>query len=280
MSTSILIEEVGVGAATIINEPNLTAVFAHYYSVTDSPEDVDIPDEQSRSTDVEMEPIATSMEAEETVDEPPDAMNAEEQVCEGILEIRGLPENEPRDLNVSFEPITTVVHDEVVETPVCREDPLFAAQTLVELSRHSWGTRDPNYLRGCVWSPDGTCILVPVHRDGMHVLELPTELYAVDEVSTERPLDILTSAVQVPENGMVYDCCWYPFMNSAAPETCCWLSSQQHGPIQMWDAFDGKLRCSYRGYDAVDEVYLFDRIFLKLFLYSILSLFYFFLCFL
>lgn len=58
----------------------------------------------------------------------------------------------------------------------------------------------------------------------------------------------------MPEGGPVYDYCWYPFMNSALPETCCFLSSRQHEPLQLWDAFDGKLRCTYRGYNAVDEV--------------------------
>lgn len=33
-----------------------------------------------------------------------------------------------------------------------------------------------------------------------------------------------------------------------------WLASRQHEPIQLWDAFNGSLRCSYRGYNAVDEV--------------------------
>jgi len=33
-----------------------------------------------------------------------------------------------------------------------------------------------------------------------------------------------------------------------------WLATRQHEPIHMWDAFDGSLRCSYSGYDAVDEV--------------------------
>lgn len=33
-----------------------------------------------------------------------------------------------------------------------------------------------------------------------------------------------------------------------------WIVTQQHGPIQMFDAFDGALRCTYRGYDTVDEV--------------------------
>lgn len=35
---------------------------------------------------------------------------------------------------------------------------------------------------------------------------------------------------------------------------CSWLATRQHEPIQMWDAYHGDLRCSYRGYNAVDEV--------------------------
>lgn len=37
-------------------------------------------------------------------------------------------------------------------------------------------------------------------------------------------------------------------------ENYSWLASRQHEPIHMWDAFTGQLRCTYRGYDAVDEV--------------------------
>lgn len=33
-----------------------------------------------------------------------------------------------------------------------------------------------------------------------------------------------------------------------------WITTGQNKPVQMWDAFDGSLRCSYRGYNAVDEV--------------------------
>lgn len=127
----------------------------------------------------------------------------------------------------------------------------FTNRSLAELSRYSWGTRRQNYLNGCVWSPDGTCLLTSVNGDGMHIVELPRDLYATasDSLSgCDRPLDILQSAVVVRNGGTVYDYCWYPFMNSSAPATCCWLSTGQHGPIQMWDAFDGALRCTYRGY--------------------------------
>lgn len=56
----------------------------------------------------------------------------------------------------------------------------------------------------------------------MHVMELPTDLYTIQEVHRKRELSSLTSAVHVKEGGMVYDYTWYPFMNSTEPATC-WL---------------------------------------------------------
>ncbi|KAI8121582.1 hypothetical protein FF38_12002 [Lucilia cuprina] len=128
--------------------------------------------------------------------------------------------------------------------------------SLIEVGRRLWPStvEKQNFTKGCLWSPDGTCLLVPVHLDGMHIVELPTDLYTVQELDAERSLSDLTSAVHVKEGGTVYDCCWYPFMNSSDPATCCWLATRQHEPIHMWDAFSGELRCSYRGYDEVDEV--------------------------
>ncbi|KAH8361684.1 hypothetical protein KR084_011624, partial [Drosophila pseudotakahashii] len=127
---------------------------------------------------------------------------------------------------------------------------------LVELGRRCWtsSAEAQHYTKGCLWSPDGTCLLIPVHLDGMHVMELPTDLYSTSTVQRTRSLSKLQSAVHVPEGGTVYDCVWFPHMNSQQPDTCFWLATRQHEPIHMWDAFDGTLRCSYRGYDAVDEV--------------------------
>lgn len=130
----------------------------------------------------------------------------------------------------------------------------FKNAPLTELSRYSWGADKQNYLRGCIFSPDGTCILTTVNKDGMHIVELPLSLYDNETVSPDRPLDVLTTAVHVRGGTTVYDYCWYPFMNSTMPDTCCFISTRQHEPLQLWDAFDGKLRCSYRGYDAVDEI--------------------------
>lgn len=33
-----------------------------------------------------------------------------------------------------------------------------------------------------------------------------------------------------------------------------WAASGHEGPIHLWDAFSGELRCSYRGYNNVDEL--------------------------
>lgn len=54
----------------------------------------------------------------------------------------------------------------------------------------------------------------------MHVIELPTDLYTMQEIDTNRELSALSTAVHVKEGGMVYDCSWYPFMNSTDPATC------------------------------------------------------------
>ncbi|XP_050344417.1 telomerase Cajal body protein 1 homolog [Nymphalis io] len=136
---------------------------------------------------------------------------------------------------------------------------LFSSKTLLELCNSSWSRscRAKNniqpYLRGCKWSPDGTCCLTVVNNDGVHITELPKDLY-FGSVHPERTIDVLESVIHVKEAGLVYDFCWYPGMNSNVPETCCWLTTRQNDPVQMWDAFDGSLRASYRGFNAVDEM--------------------------
>ncbi|XP_063709854.1 telomerase Cajal body protein 1 homolog [Culicoides brevitarsis] len=120
-----------------------------------------------------------------------------------------------------------------------------------------WHSCQPeNYLRGCIFSPDGTCLLTAVNMDGIQVFELPLDLYDEKNVKESRVVSRLKPAVHVKEGpkSTVYDMKWYPLMNSHVPETCSFLISRQHEPIKSIDAFDGKIRCSYRGYDAVDEV--------------------------
>lgn len=93
--------------------------------------------------------------------------------------------------------------------------------TTLELARSQWPNYDDqHYLRGCKWSPDGTCLLTIVRGAGMHVMELPSDLYSGDSLLTSRPVQGLIPAVSVPEQGLIYDYCWYPGMNSSNPATC------------------------------------------------------------
>lgn len=98
----------------------------------------------------------------------------------------------------------------------------FIEKNVIELARSSWrgSAKNQRYLKGCLWSPDGTCLLTTVNGDGMHVFETPRDLYEAESISPERPLDCLQSAVHIKEGGTVYDYCWFPFMNSSDAATC------------------------------------------------------------
>lgn len=120
--------------------------------------------------------------------------------------------------------ITEVTSHERVQH-VYQYPTLFTGKTLLELCSSSW-TRSLKandsvqpFLKGCKWSPDGTCCLSVVNNDGMHLSELPRDLYT-DTPSSDRTIDILDSVVHVKECGLIYDFCWYPGMNSSIPESC------------------------------------------------------------
>lgn len=106
---------------------------------------------------------------------------------------------------------------------------LFTSKTLIELSNSSWSRHKranqyvQPYLRGCKWSPDGTCCLSVVNNDGVHVTELSRDLYT-GNVGAGRIIDIMDSVIHIKEAGLIYDFCWFPLMNSAVPESC-WLVS-------------------------------------------------------
>lgn len=96
----------------------------------------------------------------------------------------------------------------------------FEGPTL-EIAKAQWSNiEDQHYLKGCKWSPDGTCLLSVVRGAGIHVMELPPDVYTSDCLMTSRPVSPLIPAVSVSESGLIYDFCWYPGMNSQNPATC------------------------------------------------------------
>ncbi|XP_046616684.1 telomerase Cajal body protein 1 isoform X2 [Neodiprion virginianus] len=110
-----------------------------------------------------------------------------------------------------------------------------------------------NFTKGCHWSPDGTCLLVPGEDFRLRIYELPRELYS-GKVSSRLILHPLKAALTVKEGGVVYDSCWFPMMNSWDPSSCCFASTTKESPVHLWDAFTGELRATYRAYNQVDEV--------------------------
>lgn len=122
-----------------------------------------------------------------------------------------------------------------------------------------WASKDflPNkscnnvLLKGVQWSPDGSCLLSCSEDRILRLFETPTQLTRGD-FSVENVEWVSSLAMGEPEP--VYDFAWYPQMCSANPVTCCFLSTAKQQPIHLWDAYTGKIRCSYRPYDHFDEV--------------------------
>ncbi|KAJ8389312.1 hypothetical protein AAFF_G00121770 [Aldrovandia affinis] len=107
-----------------------------------------------------------------------------------------------------------------------------------------------NYLKGCKWAPDGSCILSNSADNVLRVYNLPTELYSSDwDLLTE-----MTPVLRMAEGDTIYDYCWYPKMSSLDPDTCFIASSSRDNPVHIWDAFYGDLRATFRPYNHLDEL--------------------------
>jgi len=149
-----------------------------------------------------------------------------------------------------------------------------------------------NFLKGVKWSPDGLCLLANSEDNVLRLFEMPdppsseiiwadSTLVAMEELAnapvelpvhpssltsspspSSDPSQSQSSAASYPlkcvlrtrPGETIYDFAWYPLMHSAQPETCCYLTTARDKPIQLWDAFTGAMRGSYRAYDQADEL--------------------------
>ncbi|XP_051851754.1 telomerase Cajal body protein 1 isoform X2 [Antechinus flavipes] len=108
-----------------------------------------------------------------------------------------------------------------------------------------------NFLKGCKWAPDGSCILTNSADNILRIYNLPPELYnEEEEVKNTEMVPVL----RMVEGDTIYDYCWYSLMNSGQPDTCFVASSSRENPIHIWDAFTGQLRASFRAYNHLDEL--------------------------
>ncbi|XP_070585770.1 LOW QUALITY PROTEIN: telomerase Cajal body protein 1 [Erythrolamprus reginae] len=117
----------------------------------------------------------------------------------------------------------------------------------------SWAeySRTPeNYLKGCKWAPDGTCLVTNSADNTLRIYNLPVELYAEEWGDMAE----MTPVLRMAEGDTLYDYCWFPLMNSSQSETCLLASSSRDNPVHVWDAFNGQLRASFRPYNHLDEL--------------------------
>lgn len=107
-----------------------------------------------------------------------------------------------------------------------------------------------NYLKGCKWAPDGSCILTNSADNVLRVYNLPPEIYSYNwDLLPE-----MSPVLRMAEGDTIYDYCWYPKMNSLEPDTCFLASSSRDNPVHVWDAFYGEVRASFRPYNHLDEL--------------------------
>lgn len=88
-----------------------------------------------------------------------------------------------------------------------------------------------NFTKGVRVSPDGLCVLCASDDRALRLFE-------VDEAAGDEDA---ASVLQFKEGGAVYDFAWYPFMTSADPNSCIFLTTSRDQPVHMWDAYTGKV---------------------------------------
>ncbi|XP_062161405.1 uncharacterized protein LOC133868510 [Alnus glutinosa] len=118
------------------------------------------------------------------------------------------------------------------------------------------GPNPNNFLKGVKWSPDGSCFLTSSEDNTLRLFTLPDYGSGgdVSTCSTASDEDSYAANVVVNEGESVYDFCWYPYMSASDPVSCVFASTTRDHPIHLWDATSGELRCTYRAYDAMDEI--------------------------
>ncbi|CAG8718876.1 23691_t:CDS:10, partial [Cetraspora pellucida] len=117
-----------------------------------------------------------------------------------------------------------------------------------------------NFFKTAKWSPDGTCILTSSNDNilrvfNLYVIPLYTlvMVYVYTLAFSYRPFNIfdaneeqdMVPAIYSHSGESVYECCWYPQMSSQDPSTCFFLASSREHPVHLWDAYTGKLKCSF-----------------------------------
>ncbi|XP_028788731.1 telomerase Cajal body protein 1 [Neltuma alba] len=124
-------------------------------------------------------------------------------------------------------------------------------------------TNPNNFLKGVKWSPDGSSFLTSSDDNTLRLFTLCLILLSTPRHDMRNPPDPYSVATEddsfaanlvMVEGESVYDYCWYPYMSASDPVTNVFATTTRDHPIHLWDASLGQLRCTYRAYDAMDEI--------------------------
>eukprot|EP01116_Phalansterium_solitarium_P011560 TRINITY_DN27293_c0_g1_i1.p1 TRINITY_DN27293_c0_g1~~TRINITY_DN27293_c0_g1_i1.p1 ORF type:complete len:430 (-),score=79.20 TRINITY_DN27293_c0_g1_i1:11-1300(-) len=144
----------------------------------------------------------------------------------------------------------------------------------LELREASLQKRQPVFVKSLHWSPDGTCLLANCEDRRVRLYDFSATVAAAaaslppaatasicesDPASQHQPSEsagpaLLRAALTVTEAEPVHDLAWFPGMRSSDAASCCYASASRDQPIHLWDAYSGRVRCSYRGYRDPDEL--------------------------
>ncbi|XP_053425910.1 telomerase Cajal body protein 1 isoform X2 [Nycticebus coucang] len=197
------------------------------------PASLSTPLETESGTPSELSPRIGKQELSENVSLPAEETNGPElesgEALEGVSE-EAAPEDERYTTwNYSFSQL-----------------PRFLSGSWSEFS-----TQPENFLKGCKWAPDGSCILTNSADNILRIYNLPPELYNEEE---QVEYAEMAPVLRMVEGDTIYDYCWYSLMSSTQPDTSYVASSSRENPIHIWDAFNGELRASFRSYNHLDEL--------------------------
>ena len=86
-------------------------------------------------------------------------------------------------------------------------------------------SRPRTFLKGCKWSPDGSCLLTCADDNILRLYDLPTDLYQPQFRERAAPAPSaghgeMNPSLRIREGELVYDYCWHPQMSSWSPDTC------------------------------------------------------------
>ncbi|XP_067572490.1 telomerase Cajal body protein 1 isoform X3 [Pseudorca crassidens] len=105
----------------------------------------------------------------------------------------------------------------------------------------SWSefsTQPENFLKGCKWAPDGSCILTNSADNILRIYNLPPELYNEGE---QLEYAEMAPVLRMVEGDTIYDYCWYSLMSSAQPDTS-YTGASVSVSLSAWPAAAGRTR--------------------------------------